>query len=131
MIFLIGFDEKEVEIIKKTLKEYRVYGIPQYCRDWILQEIVEKAPKLEGDCNWHARKFFLMHNLEDTRVKEVLEKIKSLNLGRIIFATTTPTSLTWRLEDLMGEWIKEDEYFQELRRRKASRFYLDVEIGKS
>lgn len=128
MILLIGFDDEEVEAIRKALGEHHVYGIPQYCRDWVLQEIVEKAPGLEGDCNWHARKFLLMHDVPG--VKEILKKVKGLNLGRIIFATTTPISLTRRLEDLIGEWIEEDEYFQELRRRKASRVYLDTNIGK-
>ncbi|AIF69045.1 hypothetical protein PAP_03125 [Palaeococcus pacificus DY20341] len=130
MILLIGFDKGEVKALRDTLNEYRIYEIPEYCRDWVLQEIVEKAEKLEGSGNWHVRKFFLMHGLKDTQVREALEKVKALKMGRIIFATTTPTSLTWTLEDLMRELIKEDEHFRELEKRKASRVYLDLNIGK-
>ncbi|MBO8173695.1 MAG: DUF3783 domain-containing protein [Thermococcus sp.] len=131
MIFLIGFDENEVKKIQETLSEFKVYEVPQYCRDWVMQSIVEKAEELEGSCNWHLKKFILMHDLENPQIKEVLAKIKSLNLGKIIFATTTPTSLTWKLEDLLEELIREDEYFQELKRTKAkqNKLYLDIEKG--
>ena len=131
MILLIGFDENEVRKIQEILGEFKVYEIPQYCKDWSVQSITEKAEDLEGSCNWHLKKFVLMHNLENHQIREVLAKIKSLNLGRIIFATTTPTSLTWKLEDLLEELIREDEYFQELRRMRAkqSKLYLDIEKG--
>lgn len=131
MIFLIGFNEDEVEEIKGMLSEFKVYEIPQYCRDWVVQAIVEKAEELKGSCDWHLKKFVLMHNLENPQIKEVLTRIKSLNLGKVIFATTTSTSLTWKLENLLEELIREDEYFQELKRTKAkqSKLYLDIEKG--
>ncbi|AHF79800.1 DUF3783 domain-containing protein [Thermococcus paralvinellae] len=129
MIFLIGFNENEVKKIRETLSEFKVYEVPQYCRDWAVQSIVEKAEELKGSCDWHLKKFILMHNLKNPQIKEVLAKIKSLNLGRIIFATTTPASLTWKLKDLLEELIHEDEYFQELKRMrtKQSKLYLDIE----
>jgi len=130
MIFLIGFDKNEVKKIRELLSEFKVYEVPQYCKDWSMQSIVEKAEELEGSCNWHLKKFILMHNLKNPQIREVLAKIKSLNLGRIIFATTTPTSLTWKLEDLLEELIREDEYFQELKRKKAKQNKLYLDTGK-
>ena len=130
MIFLIGFDKNEVKKIRELLSEFKVYEVPQYCRDWAVQSMVEKAEALKGSCNWHLKKFILMHNLKNPQIREVLAKIKSLNLGRIIFATTTQTSLTWKLEDLLEELIREDEYFQELKRRKAKQNKLYLDTGK-
>jgi hypothetical protein len=131
VIFLIGFGENEVGLIKEALSGYKIYEIPEYCRDWVLQEIVDKAEKLEESGNWHWRKFLIMHNLENHEVKDVITKVKALKVGRVIFATTTPTSLMWRLEDLTNELIKEDEYFQQLQmiKKQKSRFYLDIGKG--
>ena len=130
MIFLIGFNEDEVEEIRRMLSEFRVYEIPQYCRDWVVQAIVERAKELKGSCDWHLKKFILMHNLENPQIREVLSKVKSLNLGRIIFATTTSTSLTWKLENLLEELVREDEYFQKLRRMRTKQSKLYLDIGK-
>lgn len=81
MIFLIGFDKNEVKEIQETLSEFKVYEAPQYCRDWVMQSMVEKAEELKGSCNWHLKKFILMHNLKNPQIREVLAKIKSLNLA--------------------------------------------------
>lgn len=131
MIFLIGFEEDEVGLIKGTLRGYEIHEIPEYCRDWVLQEIVDKAERLEGSGNWHGRKFLIMHDLENHEVKDVITKVKALKVGRVIFATTTPTSLLWKLEDLANELIKEDERFQQLHmmKKQRGRFYLDIEKG--
>ncbi len=126
-VFLIGFEQGEVEKIRKALKGFDVYEIPEYCRDWALQEIIEKADKLEGSGDWHVKRFFLMHEIGNDDVKNIIKKIRAMKIGRMIFASTTPTSLTWKLDDLIKEWIKEDNYFQEM---QASRFYLDIKLGK-
>ncbi len=125
-IFVIGFGRDEVEGLRATLDGFNVYEIPEYCRDWILQEIVEKADKLRGSGNWHVKKFLLMHNVSNNEVKDIISRVRSLNLGRVIFATTTPTSLTWKLDDLIKELIKEDDYFQQMQRARSAKFYLDL-----
>ena len=130
MIFLIGFNEDEVRNIRGMLSEFKVYEIPQYCRDWVVQAIVEKAEELKGSCDWHLKKFILMHNLENPQITEVLARIKSLDLGKIVFATTTSTPLTWKLENLLEELIREDDYFQELRRMRTKQSKLYLDIGK-
>ncbi|WP_366513790.1 DUF3783 domain-containing protein [Thermococcus aggregans] len=89
-----------------------------------------KAPTFEGSGNWHWRKFIIMHNLSNKNISKVIKVLRSHGINGI-FATTTPTSLTWKLEDLLNELIREDEYFRRLREEKQrmSSFYLD--IGKS
>lgn len=125
-VFLIGFGRREVESIREALKDFDVHEIPEYCRDWVLQEIIEKAEELRGGGDWHVKKFLLMHDVNNEDVKEIMGRVKALEPGRVIFATTTPASLTWKLEDLIKEWIEEDEHF---RQRQSSRFYLDIGGG--
>ena len=130
MILLIGFEKDEISKIKKILAEFEVYEVPEYCRDWVVEEVVAKAPTFEGDGNWHWRKFVIMHNLSNEDVKRVIKALRSQGISGI-FATTTSTSITWKLEDFLNELIREDEYFRKLReeKQKMKSFYLD--IGKS
>lgn len=130
MILLIGFEQEEVSRVKNALSEFDVYEVPEYCRDWIVEEVVAKAPTFQGSGNWHWRKFLIMHDLSNEEVTRVIKVVRSQGISPI-FATTTPTSLTWKLEDLLNELIREDEYFRKLReeKQKMKSFYLD--IGKS
>lgn len=123
MILLIGFSGEEVERIKSAFEE--VYEVPSYCRDWVLSEIIDRAPSLEGSGDWHDRKFFVMHGMENHEVKEALSKMRELGFRGVIYATTTPTSLTWPLEKLIQEWLEEEAYFRQMRQRTKGP-YLDV-----
>jgi len=113
-VLLVGFLPDEVERLRGALS-VPVFEVPEYCRDWVVSEIVEKAEELSGSSYWHPRKFVIMHGLDNEGLKEVIRTVKSLNLGRVIFAATTETSLTWKLEDLLNELISEDEYFRAMR----------------
>ncbi|ACJ16306.1 hypothetical protein, conserved [Thermococcus onnurineus NA1] len=121
-VLLIGFNEDEVEKIMDVLNGLDVLEVPEYCRGWIVGEIVTKAEKLRGSSYWHLRKFVIMHDVDNETLKGVIKAVRSLDLGRVIFATTTETSLTWKLEDLLNELMEEDEYFQAMRwaRRQVS-----------
>lgn len=133
-VFLIGFNEEEANVVKEALKGLSVFEVPEYCRDWIVGDVVEKAGTLSGSCYWHLRKFVIMHGVDNETLKDAIKTVRSLDLGRIIFATTTETSLTWKLEDLLDELMAEDEYFQALRwaREQGARKkgpFLDLEKG--
>ncbi len=69
-----------------------------------------------------------MHGIPNEKVKEVMERVRLLGILDVIFATTTPTSLTWKLEDLLNELIREDEYFRKLKeeKQKMNTFYLNI-----
>ncbi|NJE02881.1 DUF3783 domain-containing protein [Thermococcus sp. MV11] len=132
-VLLVGFGPDEVGLLRDSLP-VPVFEVPEYCRDWVVGEIVEKAEKLSGSCYWHLMRFLIMHGLDNETLKEVIRSVKSLNLGRVIFATTTETSLTWKLEDLLNELLAEDEYFRAMRwaRREARGRkgpFLDLEKG--
>ena len=133
-VLLIGFTEEESKKVRDALHMVGVFGVPEYCKDWVVSEIVERAEELNGSSDWHLRKFVIMHGLDNETLKAVIRAVKSLNLGRVIFATTTETSLTWRLEDLLEELMAEDEYFQAMRwaREEAEKRkgpFLDIGKG--
>lgn len=113
-VLVVGFMPDEVEKLRKALP-VPVFEVPEYCRDWAVSEVVDKAEELSGSSYWHLRKFVIMHDVNNETLKEVIRSVKSLDLGRVIFATTTETSLTWRLEDLLNELMAEDEYFKAMR----------------
>lgn len=133
-VLLIGFAPEEVATIREALGGVGVFEVPEYCRDWVVADIAEKAEKLNGSCQWHLRKFVIMHDVDNETLKGIIRSVKSLNLGRVIFATTTETSLTWKLEDLLNELMAEDEYFKAMRwaREEAERRkgpFLDIGKG--
>ncbi|ASJ09363.1 hypothetical protein A3L11_09025 [Thermococcus siculi] len=133
-VLLIGFGPAEVEAIRDSLGGLDVFEVPEYCRDWVVSEVVERAEELSGSSQWHLRKFVIMHGLDNETLKGVIKAVKMLNPGRVIFATTTETALTWKLEDYLEELMAEDEYFQAMRwaRKEASQRkgpFLDIGKG--
>ncbi|ASA77623.1 DUF3783 domain-containing protein [Thermococcus sp. 5-4] len=131
-VLLVGFLPDEVERLREVLS-VPVFEVPEYCKDWAVSEVVDKVEELSGSSYWHLRKFVIMHDVGNETLKEVIHSVKSLNLGRVIFATTTETSLTWKLEDLLNELMAEDEYFKAARwaREEAEkRKGLFLDIGK-
>ncbi|MCD6372660.1 MAG: DUF3783 domain-containing protein [Thermococcus sp.] len=132
-VFLIGFGRDEVERVAEVLRGLNVFEVPEYCRDWVVADMVEKAENLNGSCQWHLRKFVIMHDVDNETLKGVIKAVRSLDRGRVIFATTTETSLTWKLEDLLNELMEEDEYFRAMRQAREEakrRKNLFLDIGK-
>ncbi|WP_167901214.1 DUF3783 domain-containing protein [Thermococcus sp. LS1] len=132
-VLLIGFNEDEAGKVMEALSGLDVFEVPEYCRDCVVGEIVDKAEKLSGSSYWHLRKFVIMHDVDNETLKGVIKAVRSLNLGRVIFATTTETSLTWKLEDLLNELMEEDEYFQAMkwaRRQVSERKGPFLNLGK-
>ncbi|WP_048146570.1 DUF3783 domain-containing protein [Pyrococcus abyssi] len=122
-IFGIGFSEQEIEELRRLGLD--IICIPEYCRDWVVSSIVENTDELEGRCDWHFKKFIIMHNASNEDIKRVIKLVKP-KFKDVIFATTTETSLTWRLDDLLQELIREDEYFK--RRKLAKGPFLEFNL---
>ncbi len=114
-VFLIGFSEEEVQRIRGALKGVSVHEVPKECLTWRLGEIVERRP--DGRGNWHERRFLITHG-DNELIKRVISAVRSLRLGRVIFVSTTPISLGRTLDDLIQEWIEEDEYFRAYQRAR-------------
>ena len=109
MIFSIGFSSEEINEIREHLSDQEIFEVPEHCNEWKIEKIVSEAENLDGDGDWHDKKFILMHGIDDDKVKDVLDSIKLLGFREAIFATTTPTSLTWELSKAIDEWLREDE----------------------
>lgn len=112
VVLLIGItDEHIIKSLRDNLRlEFIV--LKESAREHIIEDIVKAPQQFEGYENWHHRKFVLMHDLENEEIKKVLSEFKRMGLKDAIFATTTKTSLKWKLGDLLEELIKEDEYFK-------------------
>jgi len=62
------------------------------------------------------RKVVLLHNFEKQDILKIMKLIKEAFNEEIIFASTTPTSLKWTVEDLLEELNKEHEEFRKIRK---------------
>ena len=107
---LIGFDELEAEGIKLILKDLCESVIPG---EQSVSLKVKEALNSSSDTssNWSNSKIVIIHDGE-RYIREVMNRVKSLKPGRVIFATTTPVSLEWKLKDLIKELEEEDKYFR-------------------
>lgn len=113
MILLVGFSDEEVRMLEEALDE-EVFSLGEGALEKEVSEIVTSPGRYRGTCDVGGR-FLLMHNMPAERVRQVLKSVSSLAGGRLIPATTTPTSLSWKLRDLLEELRREDEYFRSLR----------------
>lgn len=110
MLLTIGFTESEMNKIRSVLSEWDVYGVPENFKDLEIRSIIQGIEDSASDVSdWHEKKFFLIHDLDRDEIVDVVEKVKELDMGRIIFASTTPTSMDWELEKAIKEWVREDE----------------------
>ena len=116
MLLLIGFKESELAILKESLA-FDLYPISESARSILLQEVIGNIEQYTGDSLWHEQKFVLMHELTNDDIKNVLSVFKKLGMRDVIFATTTPTSLSWTLENLLKELLEEHEYFRKQKGR--------------
>ncbi len=119
MILLIGFEKEDIDRIKDSLKDSEVFTLSQDSRNVVLKDIIENVGGYLGDCNWSDTKFVLMHDIDNEGIKRTLSVFKNLEMRDAIFATTTPTSLTWKLNDLLNELIEEHEYFKKQKDRDS------------
>ncbi len=107
MLILVGFSEEEMNKIDGDK-----YAVSKEYVDWVLEELIEKKPKGEKYEPVERGKFVIMHNVPNEKISETMRSVRNAVEGRVIFATTTPTSLKWKISDLMEELLEEDEYFR-------------------
>ncbi len=106
MLILVGFTEEE---LKKIDDEY--YAVPPEFLDWKVEELIEKKPAGEKYVPVEDGKFVIMHDIPKEEISATMKRVRNAVDGHIIFATTTPTSLKWKLADLLSELKEEDAYF--------------------
>lgn len=65
------------------------------------------------------QKVIILHGFNKAEILKAMKIIKENFQGEdIIFASTTPTSLTWKVEDLINELKQEHEEFKRMRQIK-------------
>lgn len=71
--------------------------------------------------NTLSKKVVLLHNFDKQEILKSMKLLKELFNGEdIIFASTTPTSLQWKLEDLLEELHQEHEEFKKIKEAKTT-----------
>jgi len=70
--------------------------------------------KFEDVNKEREEKVIIMHGITKEELDILMKLIKENfnNYKDFIFATTTDNSLSWKLQDLIGELTKEHEYFK-------------------
>ncbi|ABS60415.1 MULTISPECIES: DUF3783 domain-containing protein [Fervidobacterium] len=67
------------------------------------------------------RKVVLLHNFEKSEILKLMKAVKETFPGEeIIFASTTPTSLEWKVKDLIDELNKEHEEFKKMKQNQQN-----------
>ncbi len=111
VVLLIGFSPDEVKRIKEVV-EGKLCLLTQDFLQWTLEDVIERCG--EGDYEiWSEDRIVILHGYEKEEILKILRKIKELTPYHIIFATTTPISLQWKLENLIKELKEEDLYFSQ------------------
>ncbi|MGQ9855193.1 MAG: DUF3783 domain-containing protein [Fervidobacterium sp.] len=66
-----------------------------------------------------SEKIIIMHGFEKAEILQLMRVVKENFQGEeLIFASTTPTSLTWKVQDLIEELKSEHEEFKKMKAAK-------------
>ncbi len=109
MLLLIGFENDEIEKIKEIFKD--VITVSKDMAEMKLIEIIEKKEELSGE-RLGQQRIVIMHDIPNEKIGSTINTIKKTIDKHVIFATSTPTSLQWKIRNLMEELLEEDRYFR-------------------
>ncbi len=109
MLLLIGFESEEIEKIKGIFED--VITVSKDMEDVKLREIIEQRKEGSGEILGQQR-IVIMHDIPKEKIGSTIKGIRSIIGEHIIFATSTPTSLQWKIADLVEELLEEDRYFR-------------------
>jgi len=112
MLMAVGFDQEDIESIKKF---GAVLPVSKEFVNWKVKDIIENKPASESYHKINSPKIVIMHNVPKSDISPIMRGIREQVSERVIFATTTPTSLEWTLSDLVKELKEEDKYFKNKR----------------
>ncbi len=113
MLLLIGFPEDEVKRLKEKYAD--IIPIAADMEDRVLEEIIKEGKSSENYQILGDQRMVIMHDVPKENLSKLISKIRKEIGKHIIFATSTPTSLKWKISDLMEELLEEDRYFREQR----------------
>jgi DNA primase catalytic subunit len=108
-----GWGKRAIDGIDSTLgqlsqissgKEGKTHTLNQ------LHEIIKFPPK-HVSREIEEERIVIMHEVPREKIGEIIREIRKKIPMHIIFATSTPTSLEWKIKDLIEELKEEDLYF--------------------
>ncbi|QTA38133.1 DUF3783 domain-containing protein [Thermosipho ferrireducens] len=68
------------------------------------------------------KRYIIMHGFSRDEVLKILKLMReNFPEKELIFATTTPINITWKLEDLINEIDKEHETMKKLKHKNKNR----------
>ncbi len=109
MLLLIGFPKEEIERIKERMNEDVLPVTAHWENDKLKDIIGRDAEEYE---RLGEQRIVIMHDVEKSRISQVMRDVRSMVEEHVIFATSTPTSLEWEIYKLVEELIEEDQYFR-------------------
>ncbi len=109
MLILIGFEDDELHRISERFED--CIPVPEEAKERKLEDIIRAPPEYTGQ-RLGQQRIVIMHDIPKEKISETMRKIRSIVGKHIIFATSTPTSMQWKLTDLIEELLEEDEYFR-------------------
>lgn len=111
MILLIGFKNEEIEKIRKVTDE-KIRPVGKDEKDEIVENIINREKNLPYN-RFGEERIVIMHDVDRERIRNLIWEIRKIISMHIIFATTTSTSLKWKIADLISELKEEDMYFMQ------------------
>ena len=113
MLLLIGFPGDEIERLRGKYTD--TISISAEMEDRVLEDIIKEGKSAENYQVLGEQRMVIMHNVSKENLSKIMSEIRKEIGKHIIFATSTPTSLKWKVSDLMEELLEEDRYFREQR----------------
>ena len=113
MLLLIGFPEDEVNRLQEKYAD--TIAISAEMEEKVLEEIIKEGKNAENYQVLGEQRMVIMHDVPKESLSKIMRDIREEIGQHIIFATSTPTSLKWKISDLMEELLEEDRYFREQR----------------
>ena len=109
-VLLIGFDDNEIE--RMRLEGIPVHPISENGRYVRILDILRDPDTYEGNSSWKGERFALLHAFLPQDLPPLMERIREIGRGPVIFASTTETSIQWSLDHLLNQLSEEDRIFK-------------------
>ncbi len=113
-VFLSGFAESEIEILRPFLIEFDIDKFV-LCSEKMLEMKVRDAFNFSDKPLDREKlpRIMLISGIEFSRVHEILSSFKNTNLDRPIFATTTEHNLDFTVKELLLHLLEEQKMMRE------------------
>lgn len=113
-MFIYGFDEEEIEGLKKIVTENKLPGFSKIDKNMSkmkIRDLIKGVNVLTYDEELPDCRLVLFNKFVDKEIETAIKAIRTISKSSPIFATVTPTSMNWTLKSLLDELNKEREWY--------------------